>query len=78
MRQSHTIDALRTQNIDVIELGQLFWREPLRWAKDHVPGVVNHNIQTTVVGNDLLDCCIDRLFRHNIQFDRSQIDVVLR
>jgi hypothetical protein len=42
-RQSHTIDALCTQNIDAIEFGQVFRRERLRWAKDHVPGVVNHN-----------------------------------
>src|SRR5438309_1589715 len=51
--QSGPIDALRAQNVHVIEFRELFRGERLERAEHHVARVVNDHIQTTVVFDDL-------------------------
>ena len=53
--ESRTINALCAQNIDVVEFGKLFRCECFCWTKDHMSGIMDHNIQPPVVGDDLLD-----------------------
>jgi len=51
--QSGPIDALRAQDVHVIEFRELFRGERLDRAEHHMARVVDHHIQTTVVFDDL-------------------------
>jgi hypothetical protein len=50
--QSTPVDALSTEHVGVVHLNELFRCERFRRAKDHVPGVVDDDIETTVFLND--------------------------
>jgi hypothetical protein len=52
LRQSSSVDALSTKHVGVVDLNELFGCESFRGAKDHVPGVVDDDVETTVVLND--------------------------
>jgi hypothetical protein len=77
LRQSRTIDTLGAEHVDVVELRELFRRERFRRSERHVTGVVNHDIETSLLGHDLADGRIGRLLRADIEFDGTQIDVVI-
>ena len=49
-RQRRTVDALSAQNVHVIEFGKLLGCERFGRPKDHVPRVVNHNVQSAMLG----------------------------
>jgi hypothetical protein len=78
VRQGGTIDALRAEHVDVVELGKLFRRECFGRPERHVTGVVNDDVQTAAVGQDLLDARFSRCFAGHVQLDGTQIDPVLR
>ena len=59
-----------------MQLSELFGRESFGRTKNHVSGVVNDHVEATVFGNDLLDGCITRFLRRNVQFDGAEIDIV--
>jgi hypothetical protein len=40
-------------------------------------GVVNDHVEATVLGNDLLYGCVTRFLRRNVQFDGTQVDIVI-
>src|SRR5439155_1306148 len=77
LRQCRTIHSLRASDVDVIQLSELFGRERFGRTKNHVSGVVNDHVEATVLGNDLLDGCVTRFLRRNVQFDGTQVDIVI-
>jgi hypothetical protein len=66
VRQRRAIDPLCAKHIDIVKFGKLLRRERLSWAKRHMPGVVNDNIETAVVLDDLRDGSFSRIFRGNV------------
>ncbi len=46
-------------------------------AKDHVPGVMNYNVQPAILSDDLCDCGIGRVLRLYIQLNGPQIHLIL-
>ncbi len=46
-------------------------------AKDHVTSVVNHDIEPPVLAHNALNRLIHRFLRGNIQFDGTEIDLIL-
>jgi hypothetical protein len=77
LRQRRTIDALGAQDVDVIELGELFRRECLRRAEHHVTGIVHDDIEAALLGDDLRDRRVGRWLRADIELDCAQIDMVV-
>src|SRR5258707_1121609 len=71
LRECGPIYPLRTQDVDVVEFGQLFRSKGFGGTENHVASVVNHNIQSALAGHDPPNCCIDGFFRRYIQLDRS-------
>src|SRR6267143_6767702 len=69
LRQSCAVYTLRAQDVDVIQLRELFGRESFGWTKNHVSGIVNDHVEATVLGNDLLDGCVTGFLRRNVEFD---------
>src|SRR6185437_5136125 len=75
--ECRTVHSLRAQDVDIIQLSELFGRESFGRTKNHVSGVVNDHVEATVLGNDLLDGCVTRFLRRNVQFDGTQVDIVV-
>ena len=71
--QHGTIYPLRAQNVDIVEFGKLLWCERFSRTEDHVAGIVDNNIQTTVFCENLLDRVLDRFLRRHIHFDPAEI-----
>jgi hypothetical protein len=55
LRQRGPIDALRAEHVGVIDLQELFGSEGFRSTEDHVPRVVDDDIETAVFLDDSLD-----------------------
>jgi hypothetical protein len=59
LRQGRAIDALGAEDIDVVQFRELFGRECLCRPEHHVTGIVDHDIETPLLGNDFCDRRID-------------------
>src|ERR1700722_15344212 len=54
---------LCTEDVDIVKLRELLWRESFGWAEDHVAGIVDKNVKPAVLSDDLLDRGLDRALR---------------
>src|SRR5258705_7928322 len=52
--------SLGAQNIHVVQVRELLGGERLGGAQDHVPGVVHDHVQPAALGEDPVDCGVDR------------------
>src|SRR5687767_3885483 len=77
MRERRAVHALRAQDVDVIELGELLRRKGLRRTQRHVTGVVDHHVDTAGLRNDRRDPVFDRLRWGDIELHRPEIDAML-
>lgn len=77
MGQHRPVHPLGAQDIDVVELRELFGREGFGRAEDHVPGVMDQHIDATTLPDDLADRSVNQILRKHVQFDGPQIDTVL-
>ena len=77
LRQCGAIHALRAQHIDVVLLGQLFGRETLGGAVDHVAGVVNDDVNPASGRHDRRDRGRHGRLTGDVQFDRPDVDAML-
>src|ERR1700756_330713 len=76
-RQSSAVNTLGAQHVDVVKLCKLLRCKSLGGAKDHVSSIVNHDIKAPVLDHDTLYRCIHRFLRSNIQFDGTEINLIL-
>ena len=76
--QGRPVDALGGQHVDVVDLGDLLHRERLGRAEDHVPGVVDDDVQAPGIADGLLDRGVDRGLAGDVHLDRAQGDRVVR
>lgn len=58
-------------------LTELFRREGFRWAEHHVAGVVDDDIETTGIGDDVGDGGVGRCVGLHVQLDAAQIDLLV-
>ena len=65
------------EHVDIVEFGQLLRRERFRRSEHHVPGIVHENIEPALFGDDLADRRFDGLFRRHIQFNGTQVNVIV-
>src|SRR6266404_403395 len=65
-------------DINVQKLRILLRRECLRRPKNHVPGIVYHNVQTSAFSDYRLNGGVGRFLRCNVEFDCAQVHVVFR
>jgi hypothetical protein len=77
MGQSRPVDALSAEHIDVVELGELLRREGFGRAERHVACIVNHDVKSARISNDLRNAGLDRLAGSNVELDGPEIDAVL-
>jgi hypothetical protein len=76
VRQSGAVYALCPENVDVVKLAILLWRESLGRIQHHVAGIVDDNIEPSVVADDLVDGRVDRFLRQDVELDGAQVDPV--
>src|SRR5262249_14439623 len=69
--------ALRAHNVDVIKFGDLLRCKGFRWSKNHVPGVVNNDIETARLIENLPDRPVGGFLRAHVQFDCTKVNAVL-
>jgi hypothetical protein len=72
VRQCGPVDPLSAQDVDIILLDELLWREGFRWAEHHMTGVVNDDIEVAGVGNDTSYAGIGRRVRQYIELNRGR------
>ncbi len=77
MRQGRPVQALRGQHVGVVQLDQLVDRERLQRAEHHVPGVVDDDIDATLIGDDLRDGVVDRILLRDVQLDGTDLAVAV-
>jgi hypothetical protein len=65
------------QHIDVVKLGELLGSKGFRRPEDHVPSVVDQDVDTALLLDNGLDGGIHRRLVGYIHLDGSQIDAVL-
>jgi hypothetical protein len=78
LRQRRTIDTLGAEDVDVVEFDELFGGKCFRRSERHVPGVVHHDVEPPLFGNDPGNRGIGRGLRADVELDGMQIDVVIR
>ena len=69
---------MRAEHVDVVELGQLVGGECFRGAERHVAGVVDDDVEPSIVGDDLGNRGIYRGARRHVEFDGAKRDAVFR
>lgn len=74
MRQYGPVDALRSQHVNVILLGELLWREGFGRAEHHVASIVYHHIKLPGVGYYRFNGSINRYVALNIKFQRPEVN----
>ena len=62
---------------EISEHPQLLRRERFGRTEDHMSRVVNDNVEPLVFANDVLDCCIGRRLRSNVE-DRLRYETLKR
>src|SRR5258707_2897418 len=77
LRQGRAIDTLGAEDIDVVEFRELFGREGFRRPEHHVTRVVDHHIETPLLGYHSCDRSVDRLLRADVELDGAEIDIII-
>jgi len=77
LRQGSAVDALGRKHIDVEQLRKLLRRERFRRTERHVAGIVDHDVEASVVGDDLRDAGFGGFVRGDVEFDGPEVDAVL-
>jgi hypothetical protein len=75
-RQGGAVDPLGGYDVDVVERRDLLGRECLGRTEHHVAGVVDHDVQAAVVGDDARNRGVDRKLVLDVQFDAADVDVL--
>lgn len=76
LRKGGTVDALRAEDVHVVQVRQLLWREGLGGAEDHVTGIVHDDVDPAPLGYDATHRRIHRRLRHDVHLQREQVDAV--
>ncbi len=75
--ESGAVYALCAEHIGVIDLKELLSCEGLRGAEDHVPSIMNDDIETTVSLDDGFDCLVGGFLRSDVELDGAEVYFVL-
>ncbi|MDB5620406.1 MAG: hypothetical protein JWQ24_4644 [Tardiphaga sp.] len=67
------VDPLGAEYVDVILLNELVGHERLGGAENHVSRIMDDDIESSTVRDDLRDTGFGRRIGLNVQFDRTQI-----
>lgn len=77
LRQSRPVDTLSREHVDVVELRELLGGKGFRRAERHVTGVVDHDVEAPVLGDDFRDAGVHGFFGSDVEFDGPEIDRAL-
>ncbi len=77
LRQRYAVYPLGAEHVDVVEFGQLLRRERFRRPEHHMPGIVHENIEPALFGDNLADRRFDGPFRRHVQFNRTQVNLIV-
>jgi hypothetical protein len=71
--QHCAVHSLCAEDIHVVELGELLRSKRFCGSENHMPCVVDENIESTVLIENLLECNIDRFLRCHVHFNPAKV-----